>query len=165
MLLMACFVLTSCSKLGLCHDAELGFSRQSNISNKIRLDGYFYEDSNGTGYSKVYLLYQNGVSYNGLSSTRIKDIENNSFAPTVNKDVKSGWGVYRIEGNHIEFQNWVFSVGCKPVITRKGTILNDTTIKLTSWQNSNSDESNNINTILLFHKYSPKPDSTNNFIP
>ncbi len=159
----------SCEKVGLCDDDELGFPRQSNVSNKIRLDGFYYGDLTGDNPNSamINLLYQNGISYIGLGSYDLVDIEDNSFELSISDDKKkekSGWGVYRVEGDRIEIQNWTFSTGCKPVTTQKGVILNDTTIKIVSWQNSNSDMLHSVNAIFRFHKHTSKPDSTNSLV-
>lgn len=161
------FVLTGCARL--CKDAEFDFTRQENNSNLIRLDGYYYGDLAGNNPStpSIYLLYKDGVSYNGLGSYNLRDIKDNSLVLSIaenKRNSKSGWGIYKIENNLIEIQNWTFSTGCRPIIIETGEILNDTTIKITAWMNSNSDEQHIVNAIFLFHKYSTKPDSTNNFI-
>lgn len=161
------FVLQGCKKI--CEDAKSDFPRQENISNMIRLNGYYYGDLTGNNPStpSIYLIYKDGICYSGLGSYNISDIEDNSLVLSIieaKRNSKPGWGIYKIENNFIEIQNWTFSTGCKPIIIQKGEILNDTTIKITSWKNSNSDKQHLVNAIFLFHKYSPKPDSTNNFI-
>lgn len=163
-----CFVFQGCNKLGICEDAHLSFDRLENHSNKIRFDGYYYGDFTGKNITaSIYLFYENGVSYTGLGSHNMTDIENNTLIISIPEDKrisKSGWGIYKIDNNLIEFQNWTFSTGCKPILIQTGEIINDSTIKITSWKNSNSDELNIVNAIFHFNKYSSKPDSTNNFI-
>lgn len=163
------FVQQGCRKLGLCEDGEFNFPRQENTSNKIRLNGYYYGDLTGNNPStpSVYLLYKDGISYSGLGTYNINEIEDNSLVLSITDDKrnsKSGWGIYKIENNSIEIQNWSFSTGCKPITILEGEILNDTTIRISFWKNSNSDKQHIVNSIFLFHEYSPKPDSTNNFI-
>lgn len=167
--LLLVFLQNSCRKLGLCKDDEFTFSRQENSFNSLRLDGYYLEylpekDSN---YARVYFFYTNGITYSNLASYKVEDIINDSTGLNIteeNRKIKSGWGIYKIENNSIEIQSWAFSLGCKAVLIQKGDILNDTTIKLTSWKNSSSDVLHNEITIMRFHEYSPKPDSTNNLI-
>jgi hypothetical protein len=79
---------------------------------------------------------------------------------------KVGWGVFLIKGNNIECEVWSTSVGGGlPVGRGEGIILNDTTFCIVKSINIRDGKEFPHNDIYHFRKFSPKPDSTNNFIP
>lgn len=132
--------MQSCKELGLCKDAELNFPRIDNTSGRLRLAGYYYGDFSGQSpdVPSVYLLYQNGVFLN-RHSVDLEDAISDQVQLEYNelkKKYKGDWGVYKIENNIIEIHFWSPSYSCVSAIMLKGEISNDTTFKITSWQES-----------------------------
>lgn len=162
-------LFASCEKLGLCKDDELTLDRQDNNTSELKIDGYYhYPIETDTSKSYVFVFYKNGLIYNAFGAKNKKEIEENTLDLIIynnGRESKPGWGVYKIAGSDIEIQYWPYSMGCSPIITERGEILNDSTIILSSIESSYDCVLNEQNKTLYFKKYSPKPDSTNNFIP
>ena len=142
----------------------LSTERETNISNKLNLQGYYYaeitrETDWGTKsiFYRVYVLYSNGViNYNTVEVSNIERIPPLILEYQVKyPNIPSSWGVYKIKNNDIMVDKW-YPGGFAPSIIMKGSILNDTTFMLQLDKH----------TIDTYHfKYmSPKPDSTNQFI-
>ncbi|RTQ46613.1 hypothetical protein EJV47_21960 [Hymenobacter gummosus] len=158
-----------CSKF-LCSDEELGFARLENNAGALKINGYYYGDITGvnSGNPDVYLFNKNGVFINRRSFNL-----NDAIAGNVNLEIndlkkkyKGDYGVYRIEGNRLEIQYWTSqSNGCVSTLTEKGTITNDSTLKITSWSSSRDGKSKSVDAVFKFVHYSQKPDSVVSFIP
>jgi hypothetical protein len=168
LLIILSVTFASCRKLGLCKDDELTITRQANNSSSMKLNGYYYGISDeDSAYAQVTIFYRNGLIYRGPSYTIVEIMNNKVDLRALidrQREIKSGWGIYKVNNGNIENQSWAFSQGCKPVVVEKWEILNDSTFRITSWKNTNSDKVNAINLTYRFRSYSPKPDSTNNFI-
>jgi hypothetical protein len=162
----------SCSKIFKCKDDELTIPRTENNTNKLKLDGYYYNIySFDTSSAEVYLLYQNGIFFNAVSKD-LADIKNNTidlYLPDLAYQYKGFWGTYKIDSNNIEIEYWLPQANhCVKLSYNKGEILNDTTFKITYVRTSYRGEvgyEKNVNDIFYFKQYSPKPDSTISFIP
>ncbi len=139
-------------------------------ANSLNLEGYYFTKNGLNDYS-VFFLYKNGIlKYEG-TFLNVSDLENLdkkvSFNP--NKDhLKHApylWGVFKVRGLQIEIERWLSdSSGAYPVEIMIGEIINDVTfvIKRTMVKHSKIDKT--VNHTYHFRKFSPKPDSTNNFI-
>jgi len=162
-------LFASCEKLGLCKDGEFTFPREEDNSGLLKLSGYYYNISEEYPNSvKIILLNQNGVIIGSMGGS-LEEVQNESIKLTVHenfKNWKSGWGIYRIKNGNIEIQSWqTIQSPCKPIKVEKGEILNDSTFKITSWQDCRKRKINEVEEIYEFKSYSPKPDSINSFIP
>lgn len=149
-----------------------------NKSNKLRLDGYYYtlEEKSEALYSTILILYSNGCIY-GFMGERINShnfnfINSDNFIDTLSKfklnSTKDNWAGYSITDSLITIKRVWGRIG-ETLYTYKGVILNDTTfiIKKIITEGSIQYSENGIddvNEIYHFRSYSPKPDSTNNFI-
>ena len=144
-----------------CKDEKLTMQRSSYLGNDIRLDGYYYNQRKNSGspprdYTTVFFLYRNGIILNAHSyiGTNLDVVEKemiNQYEALQNQ--KIGWGIFIVTGNQIEYEQWSTSVGGGlPVFKNNYIIENDTTL-INSWGE-----------IYHFRQFSPKPDSTNNFI-
>ncbi|MBW7845753.1 MAG: hypothetical protein H3C45_08955, partial [Bacteroidia bacterium] len=83
------------------------------------------------------------------------------------KKYKSNWGVFKIEGNFIQFERWYPSDPPLKAYVRAGTIINDTTFLITEsyrMQDGKKTEVKTRNETYYFKQFSPKPDSTNTFV-
>jgi hypothetical protein len=114
----------SCKKLRLCKDGEFTFSRQEDNSNELKLSGYYYTVSEE--YPKaasIMLLFRNGVSVNSFGAT-LDEVQDGIVDLSIGenfKNLKSGWGIYKIENGSIEIQSWqTIQHPCKPIAREKG---------------------------------------------
>ena len=74
--------------------------------------------------------------------------------------------MFLIEDNNIKFDRWYPSERPYQAFVREGVILNDTTFHITkSYRSNGNTEARVRDEIYHFRKFSPKPDSTNRFIP
>ena len=152
--------------------------QKNNIqSNNLKLDGYYY-DINAFDQSKndymidVHIIYRNGLitSYGGgsylnkLNELDLK-LQDQDFIDKI-KNNKYYWGLVEIKSNNIKFEKY-YPNSPWQLYTKEGTILNDSTFQITKFYKINcgkKSEEKDINQIYHFHKFSPKPDSTNNFL-
>ncbi len=145
-------------------DDKLNLVQQDFNGNQLRLDGYYFtekENFEGIIYSR-YTLYQNGIiRFLGGPNT----LDNIIFSSANSKTV---WGIFNIENNIIQFERWYPSSGGPlEAYVRAGKILNDTTFHITETYRLLNGEKTQYrlkDEIYHFKQFSPKPDSTNNFI-
>ena len=165
--------LMSCGDgIKLCGDEKFSMSREENNTNKLRLDGYYYHSNNiGKEWAEVCLFYQNGI-YTSLYSfdlSEILDDDNKIVIPTLSKEWKSGWGIYKIQNNIIEIEQWMpRQCGGVSVVYNRGNIINDSTFNLNYYktiQGGKVKEEGSLNLTFKFKPHSTKPDSIVSFIP
>jgi hypothetical protein len=158
-----------------CRKQELHL-KKTNYMGNLRLDGYYFrkEVFDGQETGVPFFLFKNGIILNigGF------DINNQSqWEQTINgleietaQNYKPAWGIFVVEGNIIKFEKWYPNSSRNlPAYVREGTILNDSTFKITEsyrlTKRGNKKEREEISEIYRFVQFSPKPDSTNSFIP
>lgn len=142
--------------------------------NQLRIDGYYYHKASDSKCYNIYFFYTDGVVlYGGGDSSqplgkREMKFSNEDWIKFV-ENTQTWWGVYQIEGNSIKFEMWYPSnTWYLLAYISSGKILNDTTFVITSSERSSrfwSKGSMKENDMYHFRKFSPKPDSTNRFIP
>lgn len=151
-------------------DEELTIARQPYNGNELRLDGYYYYMRDGIIFD-TYFFYRNGVLiYGGASDSISSDpvctmdqvFKSDSFVHTLNKD---DYGVFLIQNDSIVFEKWGLVQGSKPVDRYLGKIMNDTTFIISRIESPYSGDYYQDNILFRFHSFSPKPDSTNAYIP
>jgi hypothetical protein len=157
----------SCNKEILTDD-KLSFARTLFVGNQLKTDGYYYL-MDDYGVSATYFFYQNGIIIHrgGWINNSLEELERNFHTIDWNeiKNNKSAWGIFQIKGNKIEFERWYPSSGGPlPAYIRSGEILNDTTFIITKSIRSKTGEEKELYETYYFKQFSPKPDSTNNFI-
>lgn len=164
--------MSCCSKsLFVCE--ELTLPKQSYNGSELRIDGYYYlkyYPSENEIYYSTYFLFQNGIILYGgaVKETELSRLENDfisyEWINTVRKH-RDFWGVFNIKDDKILFERW-YPNSPQPVpYIREGKILNDTTFHITVLYRPDGSERSELNDIYHFKQFSPKPDSTNNFIP
>ncbi|MBV5343897.1 hypothetical protein JZU68_09975, partial [bacterium] len=124
-------IVVSCS----CGIQKLSLNRQDNNTNRIRLDGFYY---NNTKFQfEHFFLYQNGVVFNGgfctsyESVSKILDFYNNPSNYNHSIDLPYAWGVYQINDDNILFEWWRSGDGLDyPTVKFSGKVINDTTLVL-----------------------------------
>jgi len=143
---------------------------QDYFGDQMRVDGYYYEQD----FSSTYFLFRNGVI---LAGGGFRDGDFDAYesdwldgsALEVALKYQFSWGLFIVEGDNIKFERWY--PGNPPLLAyvREGTILNDTTFHITeSYRFSSSGKKREIkerDEYYHFRAYSPKPDSTNPFVP
>ena len=153
-------------------DENLNLEKLPYDGKELRLDGYYYFLQDGRIYS-TYFFYKNGVIINGeAADPNASDpiafmdsvFHTESFSDQI-KEIKTGWGVFQIQNDCIVFERWLISEGGHPIGRFSGNILNDTTFIITKRENPYSGNVYQENNLYHFHAFSPKPDSTNVFIP
>jgi hypothetical protein len=150
---------------------ELSMAKIPYTGNELRIDGYYYSNQVYNNYNAVAVFYRDGACIHVFTSIEGADtlnyIENNIL---LNESLISNFmntptniGVFQINTESIEFETWEAG---RDIITfsNYGEILNDTTFLITKQINNDSGKSENENLTYRFKQFSPKPDSTNNFI-
>ncbi|MDR2916032.1 MAG: hypothetical protein LBV74_14605 [Tannerella sp.] len=156
-------------------DDRLTLEKVNYSGNKLRIDGYYYEnfDSRNNPYISVFFLYENGIILYGSSFSVdqiIKQEERyrNGFHASNAAKFKYYWGVFQINGDKIKYEKWVPVEGPLFTVTYEGVILNDTTFVINKnyiTKEGKKKEPGEIYWEYHFKQFSPKPDSTNRFIP
>jgi hypothetical protein len=174
LLIILILLISNCRKIGLSKDDELSIGVNTYYGNELRIDGYYYYTYEGRIYT--YLFYRNGVYLDGedSDSENFTDIEQSykdgSFYNKI-KDDKSQWGSFIVEDNILKFENWIRYYSCVPYRTylEECEIQDDTTFitKNGYWlKKGKIKEEEELNAVTLhFKQFSPKPDSTNSFVP
>ena len=151
-------------------DEELTIERQPYNGHELRLDGYYYRMLEGD-ILDTYFFYRNGVLiYGGSSNSNHTDPINNmnhvflsdAFVHNLRKDA---YGVFLVQDDSIVFEKWGLIQGPKPVTRYSGKILNDSTFIITKMESPYSEDTNQIDHLFRFNAFSPKPDSTNIYVP
>jgi hypothetical protein len=165
------FSASSCKKV-LMKDEELTIVKSPYEGNQLRLDGYYYsvnEFTNDIGSS--YFFYKDGTILHGGGWPYDDGFEGlESIFNSVNwqKEIRNNrlnWGLFIVDENEISFERWYpSSGGAAPVYLLTGEIINDSTFVITKSIRSKTGEEKERNETYHFKPFSPKPDSTNNFI-
>ena len=166
-------VVSCCAKLFPSKDDFLTIYKTPYIGDELRTDGFFYQkEGNGTKYAKITFFYNNGVVFQGHGagdmSELIEYVHKILSYHDITKDKKGFWGLFLIENNKIVYERWQGSQLGYLVYREEGNIINDTTFIMTEVSRMNQGEkteTKQIERTYYFHQFSPKPDSTNIFIP
>jgi hypothetical protein len=152
---------------------ELLTLKRENINPiNFKLNGYYYCYFNNQATKEVFIFYKNSIFID------MGGFENNTFAE-VEASFSSEWfitqqlgkrqsiyGLFKIENEKLTIEQWKNDGLQYRVVTKKATIFNDSTFQITSISSYNgSSNVSSENRIYHFRQYSPKPDSTNSFIP
>ena len=150
-------------------DDELSLQKKPYNGNELKIDGYYYQIYDSLLYS-VSFFYNNGCLLtvgSGYNEEELGiNLKNENWTELFKKN-KSWWGLFEIEQQTIKFERWFCDGNCKTYV-RAGEIINDTTFVITeSYRMLNGEitEYDVENITFHFKKFSPKPDSTNSFIP
>jgi len=172
MLLFTGFILSSSScdrERDESLDDKLSLEKIDYNGNELRIDGYFICLH---GFAP-YFLYRNGIIMGGTGEKN-NDISimeewfrNGSYATHAQK-YKYDWGIFQISGNQIKYEKWAPVQGPLLAATYEGVILNDTTFVINKSyrvQDAGKKAPSELHWEYHFKQFSPKPDSTNRFIP
>lgn len=161
------FLCISCEK----ELHKLNMTKTPYTGNELRIDGYYYSNLTSADDIGLAVFYRNGVCINVFTRIKGQDtlrfIENDillnkSFISTF-MNTPTNIGLFIINSESIEYETWEAG---RDIITfsNYGKILNDTTFLITKQVNNDSGKSYSEKLTYRFRKFSPKPDSTNNFI-
>jgi len=160
-------LLSNCSKNKIWKDDELSIKRIDYAGNQLRIDGYYYQKYGNPELFETYILYRSGIILNTGVVDKLIDLEQAILNPDIInklKGMKNAWGVFKIDSNVIQFERWYPSDPPLKAYIRSGVILNDSTFQITKSMRSNGEDVKDRNEVYHFKAFSPKPDSTNNFI-
>lgn len=172
--LIISLLFTNCRRVNQCDKTEkLSFTKREFSGSQLKLNGYYYYFNSVDSYWPI-IFYKNGIVSRKLSyafdTSKVVQFENELMNGTYRnkvKDDKYSWGLFNIIGNEIKYEVYdsKSAISCYFPIIYTGTIINDTTIHFNKKVNSDGTESVSINETYHFKQFSPKPDSTNSFIP
>jgi hypothetical protein len=139
---------------------------------ELRTDGYYYNEYI-SGYYTVYFFYKDGTVLYGSSfptnELYLHEIQySNGDHYNCVKNVKYYWGTFKAMDNELLFERWYPSQTPFKSYIRSGIILNDTTFKIIEFYRMQGGQKTSIesrNEVYHFKSFSPKPDSTNKFVP
>ena len=164
---MAAFL---CGCFAFLKDEKLTLVRAP-IKKSIRLNGYYYHAHHGVpDYADNYFFYQNGVTHylNGSSDSmsvlrRIKQDRDTTTYQESREARKEYWGVFTILWNEILIEKWEIEF-MNSVFLRSGQIKNDTTFVIYNMESRDGDYRYEMSDTFRFRRFSPKPDSINEFV-
>ena len=170
LLLLILLSLNGCDKAT--KDDELTMARQPYNGNELRLDGYYYEINPHTnGIGEALLLYRDGTMLlcggSGENSDPFGYMDNLLASPDFIEHAKQHafyWGVFQINDRAIRYERWYQGDGGLPVGRSEGNITNDPPFVINKITMLNTGNETAENIVFHFRHYTPKPDSTNQFI-
>ncbi len=149
-------------------DDMLSIKKIPYIGTALRIDGYYYNEYI-PGHLTIYFFYRDGTVLYGSSpsvdelishESSYRDGKHYHYA----KNLKYYWGVYKVDGTEILFERWYPSQPPLKAYIRSGVIINDTSFHIKEFKSANGSVIETRNETYHFKQFSPKPDSTNNFI-
>lgn len=163
------FSLGGCGKWN--KNEELTLVRKPYYGNELRIDGYYYNIIDGE-IGKTYFFYRNGTLHYGIATDTLdNNLEKydtwfaSDYYSNIIKTNRRRWGLFEIQGDSIQYERWSIRGGGDPVLRVSGHIQNDTTFVITKSLYPHTGETYQHEITYHFHAFSPKPDSTNVFIP
>ena len=162
--------VSSCSKW--LENEKLTLPKTPYTGNELRTDGYYYYTMNGEYFRTITFFYKNGVAFRPPSGSHsLQEVDEYVINELVGEnrfhDSQLSWELYNVENDRILFNYWVPTRPFQCYF-QEGTILNDTTFVLQRYyrmENGEKTGETEINETFHFRAFSPKPDSTNVFIP
>jgi hypothetical protein len=154
-------------------DDNLSSTRTDYTGNQLRIDGYYYYEYtiDNEIHWEVYFLYRNGIIFRAYSYKKSDLLKMEEQFKTAEfnaqiKEHKNYWGLYLTNNNIIQFELWypANQDGSWPAAIKTGEIINDTTFHISSGMRSNGTEKAVFDETYHFKRFSPKPDSINNFV-
>jgi len=151
---------------------QLCLPKNEYTGTNLRIDGYYYFQYTAAGgdeYMTTLFFYKNGVMHYGgafpkieLSQQEEEWTSNNWNQWTRNN--RTWWGVFVVDDSVIKFARWYPSEPPVRASVREGVILNDTTFRITQVYRCDGSNLRSEDRLYHFKAFSPKPDSTNNFV-
>ncbi|MEJ1242218.1 hypothetical protein WBG78_28980 [Chryseolinea sp. T2] len=164
-LVLLTFIFCACTSF-----EHLTLERSNLAPGTLRLNGYYYERSNGR--FNAFFLSSNGVFRgfsSGVDTLDMKGLDKQVGGAFPKEfDVRYAWGVFQVNGNEIEIERWLPGTGLLYTTQLlKGRVLNDSTIHIFLRIGDDSSINNKpqyeVNEIYRFRSLSLKPDSVSIF--
>ena len=164
---MLCFIAISSNCKKIIKDMPFALSKHFYEGKELRIDGYYYCKYGNPEKLTIYFFYQNGIllhAGDGYTFEIEEKFANGQLYEKLKED-KYCWGIFNIDSNSIKFERYYPSDNfSKKAYIRSGEILNDTTFHIIKSIRSDGKEECIENEVYYFKQFSPKLDSTNNFI-
>jgi len=170
------FLSASCKDL-LIKDKEFSIKSLFYTGNELKINGYYYKNVD-KGYSKVLVFFSNGVQFGGhgfyIPTIEIEDKLSDTNYISFLRDCRSCWGPFEINNNELRFEFYDIFGNIWHTCIAHCKILNDSTFSVEKITFSKTAKKVNVeregtSSFSLgewhFKQFSPKPDSTNNFLP
>jgi len=165
LIIFFCLILSSCLK----ENIPLSSVREDYHGDNLRIDGLYYQKRSDGYIHIVEFYYRNGIKFEISFSGEITnpaDLVSKLTKEIIesNRKRKYNWGIFKINGNDFLSEQWETPIHGNyfATITLTGEILSDTSFILT--KGIFSQGITEMNDKRYFYPFSPKPDSTNNFI-
>ncbi len=170
--LLLAFALNGCKKLWFGKDDELSLPRQNYDGKELRTDGYYYNTQDGHYFGIITFFYTNGISFRPNGTFKSLEETDRYILNRLITDHEQGknklnWRIFSIKDNKILINYWVPP---KPYTSYyyEGEIISDSCFMITKsyrFVNEIKTDELELNSLFYFRRFSPKPDSTNSFIP
>lgn len=161
-------IIGGCKKVF--NDEPFTLKKSDYYGEEIRINGYFYNYylSGQDSVVRLLILYHNGISIRTVTYESLTKFEemfmSGEFSRSIS-DVSFLWGLFSVEDDSIIIEHYYPQGGIRSyTYFRSGRIINDTTFCLTSFTRPDGSELELIDETYHFKYFSPKPDSTTNFI-
>lgn len=165
-LLLLFIGLVGCGK-----DEHLNLPKRNYTGTELRTDGYWYYVSPGDTTYDVLVLYRSGIYFllGNPSGRRDKVDDYVSMFKTnhFSSGCKRCWGIFNIYGDMLLMEQYELEGPLTPLDSYiySGSIIDDTTFILKETKRYRTGgEHRNLDMTYHFRSFSPKPDSTNNFL-
>ena len=165
-------LFSCCGKFDVSKSDPLHLEKREYTGNQLRIDGYYYQHFNNKFFD-ITFFYKNGVIVvpAGRGRNSMEEMDNYVMKSFIKKNdykkVMYWWGAFNIDEDNIAFEKWYPSEAPYKAYINEGKILNDTTfriIKRYRLVDGVQTEVKEMNDKYHFRPFSPKPDSTNNFM-
>ena len=163
--LLCLFIFTAC-----CKETSISFESSNYNGEELNIKGYYYSPNILTNVSSTYFFYENGIILYGLHFQTIDTIEiSEKFRdPEYTKlfydeSSQTNWGLFEINNDDIKFEKWE-PRECPHPVRREGKIIDNETFVITDIIDDYTNTSSIENDTFFFVPFSPKPDSTNQWI-
>ncbi|MFT6716203.1 MAG: hypothetical protein ACJA0Q_000836 [Saprospiraceae bacterium] len=151
--------IVACKRI-FCPDDDFNIQKKDYVGNALIFNGFYYYTADGRSFR--YSLYTNGIV---RELGRGDSLNDDNFFP---RDDEDSWGLFEINNQTIKLEMLASPGGGQLYsYTKEGMILNDTTFQMTEsyrLKKGKKTEYKIIDRLYHFYQYSPKPDSTNDFI-
>jgi len=159
-------VIDACNKTSR-YDFTL--ERNINGTESLKTQGFYYYIDNVTNRITYIILYQNGIVYGPVVSTKnLSEVINNLSSEGINNQKRKlvySWGIYNVAGEELNLETWLSTDGGPyPTYIHRAKILNDTTFTIVKSMYSDGYGSRNENDNYHFYYLKSKPDSLNPYI-
>ena len=160
-------IFSSCLK----ENISLSNTREDYLGNQLRIDGFFHQITKDGYIVNTFFYYRNGILFK--IPVRSEFMDPADFVSLLTKETiefnrkrKYNWGVFKIKGNEFISEHWETPTSGNyfATITMTGEILSDTCFVITKFVHSQEGINETSRAYWYFYPFSPKPDSTNNFI-